>query len=69
MTEIAPQSRGRRRLPVEENLMQAAEKARSDAAALPAGSERDALLRKARRSETAAHMDDWINSPGLKPPT
>jgi hypothetical protein len=33
-----------------------------------AGSERDALLRKARRADTAAHIDDWANSPGLQPP-
>lgn len=69
MTETASRPRGKRRLPAEENLMQAAEKARLDAAALPAGAERDTLLRKARRNETAAHMDNWINSPGLKPPT
>jgi hypothetical protein len=48
--------------------MQAAEEARADAAGLPPGPERDALLRQARRSETAAPMNDWINSPGLKPP-
>jgi hypothetical protein len=48
--------------------MQTAEKARSDAAGLPPGIERDALLRKARQSETAAHMNDWVNSSGLRPP-
>jgi hypothetical protein len=30
--------------------------------------ERDALLRKARQTETAAHIDDWLRSPGLQPP-
>ena len=30
--------------------------------------ERDELLKKASRAETAAHLDDWANSPGLKPP-
>ena len=30
--------------------------------------ERDALLRKARQAETAAHIDDWLRSPGLQPP-
>ena len=52
----------------DERLMQSAEKVRAEAAMLPPGPERDALLRQARRSETAAHMDDWMNSPGLKPP-
>jgi hypothetical protein len=31
-------------------------------------SERDALLRKAHQAETAAHMDEWLRSPGLQPP-
>jgi hypothetical protein len=30
--------------------------------------ERDALLRKARQTETAAHIDEWLRSPGLQPP-
>ena len=29
---------------------------------------REALLRKARQAETAAHIDEWLSSPGLKPP-
>ena len=33
-----------------------------------AGVERDELLKKARRADTAAHIDDWANSPGLQPP-
>ncbi len=32
------------------------------------GPEREELLRKASRADTAAHLDDWINSPGLQPP-
>jgi hypothetical protein len=32
------------------------------------GQERDDLLRKAREAETAAHMDEWLSSPGLKTP-
>ena len=30
--------------------------------------ERDALLRKARQTETVAHIDEWLSSPGLQPP-
>jgi len=30
--------------------------------------ERETLLRKARQAETAAHMDEWLSSPGLKAP-
>jgi hypothetical protein len=29
---------------------------------------RDATLKKARQAEAAAHMDEWLNSPGLQPP-
>jgi hypothetical protein len=25
-------------------------------------------LRKARQAETAAHINDWLTSPGLQPP-
>jgi hypothetical protein len=35
---------------------------------LLASAERDELLKKARRADTAAHIDDWANSPGLRPP-
>ncbi len=35
---------------------------------LPYGPERDALLRKIRQFETASHMNEWLNSPGLRPP-
>ena len=32
------------------------------------GVEREMLLRKARQTETAAHIEEWLSSPGLKPP-
>jgi len=32
------------------------------------GHERDALLKKARHADTAAHLDDWANSRELRPP-
>jgi hypothetical protein len=41
---------------------------REDAGKLPPGPERDALLKKASQADTALHMDDWANSPGLQPP-
>jgi hypothetical protein len=51
-----------------ERLLQAAREAREEAALLPPGSLRDRLLRRARSSETAANIDAWISSPGLRPP-
>jgi hypothetical protein len=38
------------------------------AAELRPGPERDALLKKARQADTAAHLDEWANSSGLRPP-
>lgn len=32
------------------------------------GPQRDELLRKLRQAETAMHLEDWANSPGLQPP-
>jgi len=32
------------------------------------GFDREALLRKARQAETAAHIDEWLSSPGLQAP-
>ena len=42
---------------------------REKAETLPAGAERDDLLRKARRLEVASQIDNWLASPGLKSPT
>jgi hypothetical protein len=36
---------------------------------LPPGPEKDALLTKIRQLEVASHVDDWLASPGLRPPT
>jgi hypothetical protein len=33
------------------------------------GLARDQTLRKARQIEVARHMNEWLNSPGLRPPT
>jgi hypothetical protein len=37
---------------------------REKAATLPAGPERDELLRKVSQADTASHLDEWANSPG-----
>ena len=48
----------------------AAEKKRLEeqAALLPHGPTKDALLRKIRQLDTATHMHDWLKSPELRPP-
>jgi hypothetical protein len=37
-------------------------------AAAASGDERETLLRRARQADTAVHLQDWVNSPGLQPP-
>jgi hypothetical protein len=36
---------------------------------LPPGPEKDALLTKIRQLEVASHINDWLGSSGLRPPT
>lgn len=45
-----------------------AKRARDKADKLAPGVERDDLLRRAGRADTASHLDEWANSPGLRPP-
>lgn len=53
---------------LKERLLEEAQNLRNAAKLLPYGPVRDATLKKARQSEAAAHMDDWLNSPGLRSP-
>jgi hypothetical protein len=41
---------------------------KEEAEALPHGPEREALLRKARQTGTASHVNEWLSSPGLRAP-
>jgi hypothetical protein len=50
----------------DERLQRAAEEAREAAWKLPKGCERDALLKRARQTETAVHINQWLSSPGLQ---
>jgi hypothetical protein len=53
---------------LEARLSEEAKRLRDEAKLLPPGAEREALIRKARRAETTAHLSEWLNSPGLQPP-
>jgi len=53
---------------LEERMAELATKLKEQAAKLPAGTDREGLLRKARLAETGAHLSDWLTSPGLQPP-
>src|SRR5215207_8222394 len=53
----------------EERLAQEAIKFKEAADKQPIGSmARELLLRRVRQAETAAHMSQWLSSPGLFPP-
>ena len=45
-----------------------AQRLRQKASRLPAGLEKEGLLRRARQADTATHIDGWLNSAGLQPP-
>jgi hypothetical protein len=53
---------------LKERLALFANEVREKALQLRPGPEQDALLKKARQADTAAHLDEWANSPGLRPP-
>jgi hypothetical protein len=52
----------------EERLAEEAARFRVAAAHLPPGTQRELYLRRARQAETAAHINEWLTSPGLQPP-
>jgi hypothetical protein len=58
----------RNNVPFNERLQKTASEAREAAQQLPQGKERDALLRKASQAEVAAHLSEWLTSPGLQSP-
>jgi hypothetical protein len=51
-----------------DRLVSFANEVRTKADLLPPGRERDDLLTKQRQADTASHLNDWANSPGLRPP-
>jgi hypothetical protein len=61
-------NRTKHTLTFKERLAAEAIRLKEQAHNLPAGREREELLRKARQTETAAHMDEWLSSPGPQPP-
>jgi len=60
--------RFKQQLSLQDRLAMWAKDLREQAAALPPGPERDELLKKARQADTASHLEDWANSPGLQSP-
>ena len=63
---MAERRRAKQTTSLKDRLAVFAEDARGKASQL--GPERDDLLKRARQADTAAHLDDWANSPGLRSP-
>lgn len=53
---------------LQDRLAAWSKKVETEAAKLPPGPEREALIKKARQADVAAHLDDWAKSPGLQSP-
>jgi len=51
-----------------ERLVEDVEQLKQQLATVPPGPERDLIVRRIRQNETAAHIDEWLRSPGLQPP-
>jgi hypothetical protein len=57
-----------KRDPAQERWQRMWEAANEEAQQLPERKERDLLGRNARQLGTAPHMEEWLTSPGLRPP-
>ena len=66
---MAERRRFKQFLSLNDRLQLFSEQLKAKAAELRPGIEKDALLRRARQADVASRIDEWINSPGLKPPT
>ena len=63
-----PQRHAKQTQSLEERLAEEADRLRNEARGTPPGYEREELIRRARRAETASHMNQWPTSPGLQSP-
>jgi hypothetical protein len=54
--------------PLDKRLGEEAERLRKEAKGTPPGVARERLIRRARQAEAASHMNEWLSSPGLRPP-
>ena len=54
--------------PLDQRLDEHAKRLRNEAKGIPPGIEREELIRRARQAEVAAHIHDWLTSPGLQAP-
>jgi len=53
----------------QDQLSKVAPESRERTKTTPAGKSREELRRIAGQADAAARIDEWVNSPGLRPPT
>jgi uncharacterized protein YkwD len=53
----------------QDRLAEEAKRFREAAENLPDGPQKELYLQRARQCETVSHLNEWLNSPGLRPPT
>ena len=63
-----PRRRFKQHLPLRARLQMAAQVCLKAAQVKRSESEREILLRAARRYQVAADLDEWLSSPGQQPP-
>jgi len=56
-------------LSFQDRLIREPQSFREAAETSPPGPQRDLYLNRARQAETASHIDGWLSSPSLQPPT
>jgi hypothetical protein len=52
----------------EDRIAEEKKRLEEQASLLPNGLPKNQLLRKIRQLETASHLNEWLSSPGLRPP-
>lgn len=68
MTEKRARRRFKQTVSLGDRLTEEAKRLRKQAQGTPPGIQRERLVRRARQLDTAAHVNEWITSPGLRPP-
>jgi hypothetical protein len=67
-TRLKRRSRTAQTATFDERMASEAQRLEEQARTMAPGRDRDILLRKARQTKTAAHINEWLSSPGLMPP-
>jgi hypothetical protein len=66
---IVKRPRIRQEKTFQQRLVEEAARFKQLAAETRHGMQRELYLRRARQAETASHINEWLTSPGLRPPS